>query len=142
MQAIVFIFCINLGYEAGGSKNTSGGGSLLLDFAGIDTLGRWLIDSFQGFMGFRNKNIKIIDGEYTLIVIFWVGIGYAEEAILLALFVKRSGLMIKILIIGTILCLCCCCLNVVFVLVLWCTIVFFLVLYFTIICSNSFNYRH
>jgi hypothetical protein len=68
------------GIESGGSFGTEGGGSLPLNCNGVANLGLWLNNIHAGFLGF--EEFTILD-EQTFINILWVGIGFAEEAILM-----------------------------------------------------------
>lgn len=67
----------------------------------IANLGAWLTNYFKGFLGLGSETLEILRDSLIQIIIFWVGIGYAEEAILLVLYIKRCfGNSIKLIIIG------------------------------------------
>jgi hypothetical protein len=68
------------GIDAVASFGTEGGGSLPLNCNGVANLGLWLNNMHSGFLGFEEFNVLDVE---TVINILWVGIGFAEEAVLL-----------------------------------------------------------
>lgn len=88
------------GHSKGGSTMMAGGGSLALSHEGVHNLATWLVDFYKGFMGFGNENVEIMQGLVTQLILYWVGMGYAEEAVLLVLYVRRRGCFISLRIIG------------------------------------------
>ena len=77
-----------------GSTDIQGGGSLALGPDGIANLGKWLVNSNSGYLGLDNVDMTEV------ITIFWIGIGYAEESILLVLYIKFVLPRIKVSIFG------------------------------------------
>jgi len=88
------------GHSKGGSTMLAGGGSLALAHEGVHNLATWLIDFYKGFMGFDNESVVVLRGLVTQLILYWVGIGYAEEAILLVLYMIRRNCNISLRIIG------------------------------------------
>jgi hypothetical protein len=87
------------GHLLKGSVDQQGGGSLALSADGIASIAKWLTNYNNGFIGIK-CGFTVDPRKLIEIVIFWVGIGYCEEAILLVLLFKRSFLNIRLKIIG------------------------------------------
>ena len=68
------------GIEATASFGSEAGGSLPLNCNGVANLGIWLTNMHAGFLGF--EEFVLSDADIN-INILWVGIGFAEEAVLL-----------------------------------------------------------
>lgn len=81
---------LQYGYAAKNHGTTNvldGGGALPLNPEGVFNLGKWLLD---GNIGYSSNVVYESHDDFTGIIIhiLWIGIAYAEEAILLLLFVK------------------------------------------------------
>jgi hypothetical protein len=97
----------NAAHEKYGSMSIDGGGSLPLNPQGVADFGNWLVNWYDGFVGYEDFDASPDCKNEILITILWIGIGYAEEAILLCKQLewfeknkKEGDIGIKILILG------------------------------------------
>ena len=87
-----------VGYEKYGGVDGQGGGSIPLAPDGIVNFAKWLVNVATGFLSFEEVILES-DGSIFL-VILWIGIGYAEEAILLVLCLRKLMPKLNLRIIG------------------------------------------